>query len=42
MVSILGKITASKGADGKVDYRAMTLMNRKYYPLFSESKKEDC
>ena len=34
----MGSITARKGADGKVNYRAAIRINRKGFPTFSESK----
>jgi hypothetical protein len=34
----MGSITARKGADGKVNYRAAIRINRKGFPAFSESK----
>ena len=34
----MGSITARKGADGKVNYRAATRINRMGFPTFSESK----
>ena len=34
----MGSITARKGADGKVNYRAAIRITRKGFPAFSESK----
>ena len=34
----MGSITARKGADGKVNYRAAIRINRMGFPTFSESK----
>ena len=34
----MGSITARKGADGKVNYRAAIRITRKGFPSFSESK----
>lgn len=34
----MGSITARKGADGSVSYRAAIRINKKGYPAYSESK----
>lgn len=34
----MGSITARKGADGNVSYRAAIRINKKGYPAYSESK----
>lgn len=34
----MGSMTAKKGAEGKVNYRAAIRINRKGFPTFSESK----
>lgn len=34
----MGSITARKGADGSVNYRAAIRINKKGYPAYSESK----